>query len=120
MLETKISHIYKSEIAHPKSEILPTFTSWQKQKPFSSVKAVEHNQPNGWDVALRVVNGTLSLKKWFSAMMLRLRAQGISKPPNRVRENCRKLNKETNNELQPETESSIAYLVVDWLKVLSF
>ena len=59
ILDAKTPHIYKSEFAHPKYAILPTFTKWQKQKPYFSVRVAEPSLPNGWADALRVVSGTL-------------------------------------------------------------
>jgi hypothetical protein len=55
------SKIFKIEKL--KSAIIFTFTEWQKQKPYFSVRVVVRNLPNGWGDALRVVNGTLLWKK---------------------------------------------------------
>jgi len=84
MLEATISYNYKSEIAHPTSEILPTFTKWQKQKQYFSVRVVEPSPRNGWGDALRAESGTLLWKKWFNAMSLLLKPQAILKLLNRV------------------------------------
>ena len=57
---------YQSEIAH--LQILkflhfPTFTTWQKPKPYFSVRVAELNPLNGWADVLRAESGTLLWKK---------------------------------------------------------